>query len=82
MSNLPYEERYDLEREISWQMVRALQDALEDPPEIPATETLRVEVEIRVSSDTWPGTTESGRSRSRRIGYAICLYSPRQEGSG
>jgi hypothetical protein len=69
-----YFEKYDLEREIGWQMARAVADALKDPPEISRTEDLQVEVIIRVRSETFPGKSEGGRSRSSILGQASCLY--------
>jgi hypothetical protein len=71
---MSYATEYDLEREIGWQMARALKDALEDPPTISRREDLHVEVVIRVRSESFPGTSESGRSKSSIVGQASCIY--------
>lgn len=71
---MSYATQYDLEREIGWHMARALKDALKDPPVISREEDLQVEVIIRVRSESFPGETITGRSRSSIVGQASCLY--------
>lgn len=65
---------YNLERELSWNAHRAVAAAVKDAPAIPLSEDLMVEVEIRIYSDSWPGKTETGRSKSRLLGSASCAY--------
>ena len=63
------------EEAIGWTAFRAMRDAMRNlPAGIPATDDVYLSVEIRVRSDSWPGATESGRSKSTKIGDAACLF--------
>ena len=66
-----------VEEAIVWNSYRATTEAIQKAEEI-ATESgtrdLMVEVIINVVSDTFPGEYNSGRSRSRKAGYAVCVY--------
>lgn len=72
-----------VEEAIVWNAYRATTEAIQKAMEI-ASETgdLMVEVQINVVSDSFPGTFNSGRSRSRRAGYACCVYTRPDTGFG
>ena len=75
----PYTEAW-FEEAVGWTGFRAMRVALANyPASIPDTEDVYISVEVRVHSDSWPGTTESGRSKSRKIGEAACLYRGRKD---
>lgn len=66
-----------VEEAIVWNSYRATTEAIQKAEEI-ATESgtgeLMVEVTINIVSDAFPGEYNSGRSRSRRAGHAMCIY--------
>ncbi len=66
-----------VEEAIVWNSYRATTEAIQKAQEI-ATESgtseLMVEVIVNIVSDAFPGEHSSGRSRSRRAGYAVCIY--------
>lgn len=71
----------DLGVAVAWNATRALYQALENLPTVPDDESFMVSVVIRFHSDSLPGKTVSGRSKSTIIGQADCLYvPPRPEG--
>ena len=76
--------RYDeawFEEAIGWTAFRAMRDAMRNLPDLLlGTDDVYLSVEIRVRSDSWPGTTESGRSKSTKIGDAACLFRGEKEG--
>lgn len=68
-----------VEQAITWNAYRAVAEAMKKAGEIASdTGDMMVEVQINVVSDSFPGTHESGRSRSRRAGYAICIYTQKE----
>ncbi len=66
---------FNIEEAVGWNILRAAQEAVKNAPkEIPLNEDVWVSVEIRMHSVSWPGKTETGRSKSTIIGSAMCLY--------
>ena len=64
-----------VEEAIVWSAYRATTEAIQKATEIASdTGDLYIEVLINVVSDSFPGEYQSGRSRSRRAGYAVCVY--------
>jgi hypothetical protein len=70
---------FNFEEAIGWQVLRAAQEAVTNAPKATMNETVFIEVKIHAYTDSWPGTTESGRSKSRLIGHASCAYVPRND---
>ncbi len=65
---------FNFEEAIGWQVLRAAQKAVENAPLALMTDDVMVSVEIRAWTSSWPGKTDSGRSKSTIIGSASCAY--------
>ncbi len=65
---------FNFEEAIGWNVLRASRQATENAPNALTTEDVVVSVEIRAWTSSWPGETDSGRSKSTIIGSASCAY--------
>jgi hypothetical protein len=65
---------FNFEEAIGWNVLRASRQAIENAPNALTTDDVLVSVEIRAWTSSWPGTTDSGRSKSTIIGSASCAY--------
>lgn len=72
-------ETYDIEEVVGWTGLRAMLAAVKNAPQVPTTEQLFVSVEIRLHSETFPGKAESGRSKSRLVGSASCIWRGKEQ---
>ena len=69
---------FNVEEAVGWQLLRAGQEAVKNAPDVSGATEMRVEVIVRLWTDTWPGSHESGRHKSTVIGDASCIYVNRE----